>query len=79
MDALEVDATLNSLRNITIGGLGVDLRGRVEETDDVGGSTLGGGNLGDEGEDIAGLDGREDGGDSGGRQPGRSQTRRQGQ
>ena len=57
----------------------INFEDRVEQADNVRGSTLGGGDVRDEGEDIASLDGREDGGDSGGRQPGRSQTRRRGQ
>ena len=57
----------------------INFEDRVKQADNVRGSTLSGGDVRDKGEDIAGLDGREDGGDSGGQQPGRSQTRRQGQ
>ena len=62
VDALEADVALNSLGDVALGGLSADLEDGVEQADDVGGGTLGGENVGDEGEDIAGLDGEEDGG-----------------
>ena len=62
VDTLEADTALDRIGDVALGGLGVDLRDGVEQADDVRGGALGRENVGDEGEDVAGLDGGEDGG-----------------
>ena len=62
VDTLEADAALDRIDDVTLGGLGIDLGDGVEQADDVGGGALGGGDVGDEGEDVTGMDGGEDGG-----------------
>lgn len=59
MNILEPDATSDVLRDLALCRLGVNLRGRVQKRDDVGGGSLRGGDVGDEGEHVAGLDGGE--------------------
>lgn len=62
VDVLEADAALDVLRDLALGGLGVDGRDGVDEVDDISSRALGRRHVGNEGEDVAGLDGTEDGG-----------------
>ena len=59
VDVLEADAALDVLGGVALRGLGVDLGHRVEELDHIGRRRFGRGDIGDEGEHIARLDGRE--------------------
>lgn len=57
MHILETDTALDILRNIALSRFSVDLGSGVEKIDDITSSTLGRGDIGDEGENISGLDG----------------------
>ena len=59
MHVLEPDTTLHILRYLALGRLGVDFRRGIEQPDDIGRSRLGRGDIGDEREDVSGLNSRE--------------------
>jgi hypothetical protein len=56
MDGLEVNATLHFRDSLSLCGLGVDIRDRIEKSDDFRPRNMGLGNIGHVQEDIASLD-----------------------
>ena len=57
MDAFEADASDNLLRDETLGRVGIDVGLRIQELDDVDRGTTGRRDIGDEREDVSGLNG----------------------
>ena len=56
MDAFEADAPHNIREDETLGRVGIDIGLRVQEFDDVDGSTTGGRDIRDERKHVSGLD-----------------------